>query len=173
MSRLIYINGAPGVGKLTIARNMAHRLNARVLDNHAIYNVGFALTDFRSTAFYETARAVKTIAHERILSLPNGETVILTAADFADNDWGHENWQAIEQLARDRDWPLFVICLRCAPAEHRIRIAGADREQHGKLRDPEAVNRLGKRAAQHLFRCYTSSCRRRGGAVRRLGHPQG
>lgn len=53
MGMLVYINGAPGTGKLSIVRQMAKCLEARVLDNHAIYNVGFALTNFRSPAFYE------------------------------------------------------------------------------------------------------------------------
>lgn len=95
MGQLIYINGAPGVGKLTIARLMAEQLNVRLIDNHAIYNVGFALTDFRSAAFYAAVRAVRTAAYDQILHLPEHEIVILTAADFDDSDWGRENWQAV------------------------------------------------------------------------------
>lgn len=139
MGRLLYINGAPGVGKLTIARQMAKRLNARVLDNHAIYNVGFALTDFRSPAFYDAVRAVRTTAYEQILLLPDNEIVILTAADFDDSEWGRENWQAVVRLAEERRWPLYSIVLRCDPAEHRRRIIDIDREGRGKLRDADAV----------------------------------
>jgi len=139
MGRLLYINGAPGVGKLTIARQMAKRLNARVLDNHAIYNVGFALADFRSPAFYDAVRAVRTTAYEQILRLPDNEIVILTAADFDDSQWGRENWQAVVRLAEERRWPLYSIVLRCDPAEHRRRIIDKDREGRGKLRDADAV----------------------------------
>lgn len=139
MGMLIYINGAPGVGKLTIARQMAKRLKARVLDNHAIYNVGFALTDFRSPAFYDAVRAVRTAAYEQILRLPDNEVVILTAADFNDSQWGRENWQAVTRLAIDRGWPFFSVLLRCHPAEHARRIVQEDREGLGKLRDAEAV----------------------------------
>jgi predicted kinase len=59
---LIQLNGWPGVGKLTIARRLAERLSARVLDNHSIYNVAFALTKPRSPEFYETVRAVREVA---------------------------------------------------------------------------------------------------------------
>jgi hypothetical protein len=130
---------------LTIARIMAPALGARILDNHAIYNVGFALADFRSPSFYNAVRAVRSVAWEVILGLPNNETVILTAADFADSTWGWENWQAVERLAVDRDWPLFAICLRCEPAEHCHRILAIDREQRGKLRDSAAVDALTRR----------------------------
>lgn len=145
MGQLIYINGAPGVGKLTIARLMADQLNARVLDNHAIYNVGFALTDFRSLAFYAAVRAVRAAAYDQILHLPEHEIVILTAADFDDSDWGRENWQAVTQLASDRQWPFYVIVLTCEPDEHRRRIVADDREGRGKLRDANAVTRLSQR----------------------------
>ena len=45
---IIHINGFPGVGKLTIAKILAEKLGARLLDNHSIYNVALALTEFKS-----------------------------------------------------------------------------------------------------------------------------
>ncbi|MCI4589233.1 hypothetical protein MOK15_03840 [Sphingobium sp. BYY-5] len=145
MGRLIHINGAPGVGKLTVAQIMAQRLQARILDNHTIYNVGFALADFGTSAFFDVVRAVRTVAYERILELPDDETIIFTAADFDDSDWGRESWQAVEQLAVSRGWPLFTISLLCNPAEHRMRIVDEGRKGRGKLQDASAVDRLGQR----------------------------
>lgn len=142
MGRLLYINGAPGVGKLTIARALAPNLKARVLDNHAVYNVGFALADFRSPAFYNAVRAVRAVAYDLILQAPETETVILTAADFIDSDWGRENWQAVQQLAADRRWPFYPIALYCEPSEHRRRIVNEGRAGRGKLQDASAVNAM-------------------------------
>lgn len=142
MGRLLYLNGPPGVGKLTIARALAANLKARVLDNHAIYNVGFALADFRSPAFYNAVRAVRAVAYDQILQAPNTETVILTAADFIDSDWGRENWQAVQQLAADRRWPFHSIALYCEPSEHRRRIADEGRAGRGKLQDASAVDAM-------------------------------
>jgi cytidylate kinase len=59
---ILHINGWPGVGKLTIGKIIAKKLKGRLLDNHAIYNVAFRLTEFRSAAFYDTVRAVRDIA---------------------------------------------------------------------------------------------------------------
>jgi hypothetical protein len=141
MGRLIHINGAPGVGKLTIARLMAPRLNARVLDNHAIYNVAFALTDFKTPAYYDAQRAMRATAHDLVLRLPDHETVILTDAYNSHSDWAWENWRAIEQLAAARRWPFFTIALYCDADEHRRRIVAADRAFRGKLQDPAYVDR--------------------------------
>lgn len=141
MGKLIHINGAPGVGKLTIARHMANQLNARVLDNHAIYNVAFALTEFRSPAFYDAVRASRSAAYEQILRLPDNETVILTDAYFDDTDWGRESWRTIEQLADRRRWPFFSVALLCEAIEHRGRIVSAERAGRGKLQDASYVDR--------------------------------
>lgn len=150
MGKLIYINGAPGVGKLTIARCLARHLSARILDNHAIYNVGFALADFGSEAFFDAVRAVRAAAYQQISRLSGEQAVILTAADFHDNLWGQENWNAVADLAVDRKWPLFAVSLRCSPVEHRNRMVSEDRERRGKLRDADAVARLSLRPLVQL-----------------------
>lgn len=137
---LIHINGAPGVGKLTIARHLARRLRARVLDNHAIYNVAFALTDFRSPRFYEAVRAVRRTAYAQILAQDASETVILTDAYFEDSDWARESWDAIEALAAQRGSTFLTIALHCDAREHRKRIASADRDGKGKIRDQAYVD---------------------------------
>ena len=36
---IVHINGWPGVGKLTVAREVARRLSARLLDNHTLHDV--------------------------------------------------------------------------------------------------------------------------------------
>jgi len=141
MGKLIHINGAPGVGKLTIARQMASRLNARVLDNHAIYNVAFALTEFRSPGFYDAVRASRAAAYQQVLCLPDDETVIFTDAYFDDSSWGWESWGAIEHLADQRRWPFYSVALVCKAAEHRRRIVSAERAGRGKLQDASYVDR--------------------------------
>ena len=67
---IIHINSYPGVGKLTIGRHLAERLNGKLLDNHSIYNVAFAVTEFRTPAFYQTVRPVRDVAYARLLELP-------------------------------------------------------------------------------------------------------
>jgi MoxR-like ATPase len=140
MGRLVHINGPAGVGKLTIARIMAPRLGARLLDNHAIYNVAFALTEFRSPAFYEAARALRTTAYDQILRMPDDEMVILTDALFDDSDWARETWQALDRLTKERRWPFLSITLACDPAEHRRRIVSEERALRGKVRDVAYVD---------------------------------
>lgn len=142
MSVLIHINACPGVGKLTIARELAPLLGARLIDNHSIYNVAFALTEFKSDAFHAAVRAVRTVAFDCILALPREVPVIVTNAHFTDGGFGPENWQAVRDLADRRGVPLAVVILDCSAEENRRRITDPSRISKGALRDPEAVARL-------------------------------
>jgi len=132
---VIHLNGAPGVGKLTIARLLVQRLGARLLDNHAIHDVAFALTEFRSPAFYETVRAIRAVAYDRVRQLPPSIPVILTDAFFDDSAWGRESWAAMLDLAQSMAARLLTVALACAPEEHRRRIVSEDRAAKGKMRD--------------------------------------
>jgi hypothetical protein len=140
---------------------IAKELRGRLLDNHAIYNVAFRLTEFRSVAFYNTVRAVRDIAFQHVVEVPNGVPVIMTSADF-DNEWGNENWDAIIRLARKRGSKLFVAILDCSPEENARRAQSPDRDYLGKLRDPSILLELRtgrsllSRDADQLLRIDTS-----------------
>ena len=133
---IIHINGFPGVGKLTVGKLLAAQLGGKLLDNHSIYNIALALTEFKSVAYYETLRAVRAIAYQRVLELPVGVPVVLTNAHLSGSDWGNECWDAVINLARAREVPLFIVVMECSPEENARRIQGLDREEKRKPRDP-------------------------------------
>lgn len=143
---IIHINSYAGVGKLTIASALAELIGARLLDNHSIYNVAFALTEFRSQQFYDTVRAVRDIAYRRVLDLPASVPIILTNWYSRDSDWGNENWDEIIALAHKRGSRLYIVVLDCSPDENARRIQSSDRAAKRKPRDPDmvAANRHGR-----------------------------
>jgi AAA domain len=148
---IIHINSYPGVGKLTIGRQLAELLSGKLLDNHSIYNVAFAVTDFRTPAFYQTVRAVRDVAYARLLELPATTPVVLTNWYSQDSAWGAENWNEIIALARRRDCPLFIVILTCSPEENIRRIQNKERTLMRKPRDPEmvAANSAGRPLLDH------------------------
>ncbi|MEQ9449136.1 MAG: hypothetical protein RLN70_09570 [Rhodospirillaceae bacterium] len=139
---LLHINGWAGAGKLPIARLMANQIDARVVDNHTIYNIGFSLTQFRSDEFYETVRAVRDIAFARILALDPVVPVIITNALGASSEWADENWAAIRELSAQRTCPLLAVTLRCAKEQHLERTTSAERSYLGKLRDRKQLEAM-------------------------------
>jgi len=142
---IIEIAGQAGVGKLTIGRLLAARLSGRLLDNHSIYNVAFALTEYRSEAFYRTVQAVRDIAWQAALDLPPETPLLLTTASGT-IPWWREQWRdAVVDLARQRGSRLLLVHLLCSDEENRRRIASPDRLASRKPVDPAAVDRNGER----------------------------
>jgi broad-specificity NMP kinase len=57
---IVHLNGWPGVGKLTVARLLAPRLQARLIDNHLLHDVAIrcaGIDDRARWPLYETVRA--------------------------------------------------------------------------------------------------------------------
>lgn len=133
---LIHINSYPGVGKLTIGRILADALHAKLLDNHSIYNVALALTAFKSDAFYQAVRDVRSVAYSLVRELPPETPVILTNAHAQDSDWGNACWDAAVDLARETDRAHLVVVLECTREENARRIQCKPRDALRKPRDP-------------------------------------
>jgi hypothetical protein len=142
-SMIIHLNGWPGVGKLTIARLLRDSLGARLLDNHTVFNVAFALTEFRSPEFYAAARTVRDAAFDCASFVPPHVPIIMTNA-VSRNDWGEENWNAVKALARRGKRRLLAVVLSCEEAEQAKRIASPERRYLGKLNDPKGWSLRGR-----------------------------
>ncbi len=138
---LIVLNGYPGVGKLTIGRALADRLGGRLLDIHSVYNVAFALTEFRSPDFYYATNAVEDLADELIRRLPVTVPLVFTtvltenAARDAEADMAR-----FARRAQGRG-PLRMVHLHCDLEENKRRIMSEGRDSLRKPRDPAMVER--------------------------------
>jgi len=140
---VIVLNGYPGVGKLTIGRELIDQIEGRLLDIHTVYNVAFALTEFKSPEFRKTVEKIEKIAHDLIHTLPLQQPVVLTtvlAGNAGNSDWGDEEWARIEELGNARP-PLCVVHVHCELKENIERITSKDRDKKRKIRDPEMALR--------------------------------
>lgn len=135
---IIHLNGYPGVGKLTVGRILAERLNGRLLDNHAIYDVACALADFRSSSWDLLARGVRDVAFNGVEALPLDVPVVTTNA-CSDSDWGREMWQAMRDMAARRGSKFLVVSMDCSPEENARRVQAEGRGRGGKMTDPIAL----------------------------------
>ncbi|WP_269581303.1 AAA family ATPase [Roseibium sp. Sym1] len=137
---LIVLNGYPGVGKLTIGQVLAPLIGAKLLDIHSVYNIAFALTDFKSDAFYETIRSVQAIADHRICELPPGVPVVLTEILTEGAAWSEECLQRLLDLGSRRG-PILMVHLHCDLEENKRRIMGQSRVGARKPLDPAMAER--------------------------------
>lgn len=137
---IVVLNGYPGVGKLTIGRELARLLSGRLLDIHTVYNLAFALTEFKSDAFKATVEKVEALGHELIGQLPAEVPVVLTTVLAGDDPWGQQEWARMVQLGRSRP-PFCVVHVACALDENMRRIQSEGRDQMRKPRDPDYARR--------------------------------
>jgi hypothetical protein len=139
-SLIIVLNGYPGVGKLAIGQELISKISGRLLDIHSVYNVAFALTEFKSPEFIETVEKIEAIAHDLIRKLPAEIPVVLTTVLAGNSDWGDAEWKRIVDLGRERP-PLVVVHIHCDLDENIRRIEATGRAARRKPRDPEMVRR--------------------------------
>ena len=132
---LVMINGIPGVGKLTVGRELAPIIGARLLDVHTVYNLSLALTEFKSEEFFHTIRSIWSLADELILKLPGNQPVVFTEALADGSSWAEETWARYQRLAEARG-ELFVIHLHCNVEENARRISSSGRQSSRKPVDP-------------------------------------
>ncbi|MEL6641493.1 MAG: AAA family ATPase [Pseudomonadota bacterium] len=137
---VIVLNGYPGVGKLTIGRHLAKVLGGRLLDIHTVYNVAFALTEFKTPAFREAVERVEHIAHDLARQRPAGEPLVMTTVLAGQSDWGNAEWNRMVALGADRP-PFCVVHIHCDLAENERRIQSPDRGAMRKPRDPSYAQR--------------------------------
>ncbi|MEM8700269.1 MAG: AAA family ATPase [Pseudomonadota bacterium] len=159
---IIVLNGYPGVGKLTTGRVLADILGGKLLDIHTVYNVAFALTEFKTPEFREAVERVEEIAHGLVLKLPAGIPVVLTTVIAGDGEWGNAEWKRLEDLGAERP-PFCVIHLSCDLEENIRRIGDPGRDGMRKPRDPDMARRnqeqakpLAGLAARHLLKLDTT-----------------
>ena len=147
---LINLNGWPGVGKLTTARELRKLLDGKLLDNHTILNVGKALAEGGTPEYYyDLVRAVRAMAFARILELPPTLPIVFTnvVARGGTSGFLEENWQALIDLAHARNCPLFSVTLTCSAAENARRIVRDDRGFLQKKQNPELLTELARTRA--------------------------
>ena len=140
---IVNLNGWPGVGKLTTARELSRRIGGKLLDNHTLLNIGRALAADGSPQYYALVRSIRSVAFDAILALPPAVPVIFTnVVARGGSGFLEENWGAILALAQARRTDLCSVTLTCSTAENARRIAGADRALLGKRQNPQLLNEL-------------------------------
>ncbi|UYN98128.1 MAG: AAA family ATPase [Devosia sp.] len=137
---IIVLNGYPGVGKLTIGHELIGVLGARLLDIHSVYNIAFALTEFKSQAFMDAVERIEAVAHDLVCQLPEDVPVVLTTVLTEGSAWGDAEWGRIVRLGRTRP-PFCVVHLACALDENVRRIQSEGRGAKRKPRDADMARR--------------------------------
>lgn len=140
MSVVVHINGWPGVGKLTIARLLAEKLNARLLDNHTLINPAEALFARTDPAYYPFRADVRALAFAWAAQLPAGSSVVLTDAIAQEEPRHHAMFADCVSLADSLGAGLVSVVLDCEPQENARRLLDPGRRELRKLDSLEILS---------------------------------
>lgn len=142
MTIIIYLIGRPGIGKLTIAKELS-KSNFLICDNHLINNPVFKLLgsnyhqhipDFA----WQTTQEIRT-SILNFIAQENKNNYIFTNVLY-DTAIDHKIYNEISELAFKKQ-SLFVPVILDANIEENIkRLKSASRAQAHKITNPEIVN---------------------------------
>ena len=149
----VLLLGFPGVGKLTIARELGRQLPARVIDNHWINNPVLALLDddgygtLPEAVWEQTARVRQAILDTIATLCDPGASFIFTNAGIQGDARSVASYHQVKDAA-DRRQALFLpVRLVCDEEELVRRVASPERRDRLKSVDTEAARLRSRTAA--------------------------
>jgi tRNA uridine 5-carbamoylmethylation protein Kti12 len=155
---IIHINGFPGTGKLTIARELVTILQehfstsgseeqVKLVHNHLLINPADAVLH-RTQAGYQTLR--KALRDAVFSTLKNEPATFTTAYLFTDwqsgDDIGKEVCKDFQLAARERGSDFIPIVITCEEPENIVRLRNSDRGFWNKITDVELLVQFRKQS---------------------------
>jgi tRNA uridine 5-carbamoylmethylation protein Kti12 len=137
----IMINGYPGAGKLTIARLLATMLDARLLDNHTLFNPANSLFA-RDDPLHQSLRyAVTEVVFEH-LGRDTSERHLVLTGSFTDTDSNHAKYRQLIELVAKLHAIFIAVTVTCTVEENIRRLTAEGRAERYKLTDSAVLRDL-------------------------------
>jgi len=137
--KLIVLHGLPGVGKLTVARELAKLTGFRVFHNHLTVDLVLSVFDFGSPGFIELREkiwldVISRAAEERI------DGLIFT---FAFERTVRDGFiRRLRNAVEARDGEVVLVNLKCSTDELEKRMGDPARKAFGKLNSVQQFREL-------------------------------
>jgi hypothetical protein len=142
--KLIFLFGMPGVGKLTVAREVAELAGFRLFHNHLTVDLVGSLFEFGSQPFVELRETVWLASFARAVEA-GIDGLIFT---FAFDRTVRESFVGrVRETVETKGGEVLFVELRCSPAELERRIAHPSRRAFGKLNSVDFFRELSEAGA--------------------------
>lgn len=138
---LVFIYGPPGVGKLSVARELVRVTGYRLFDNHVSIDCAESVFDFgtppfgkvvgqiRMAVFEEAARAGASLVFTFVYACPEDTPFVERVCDLVEGLGGR----------------VLLVRLSCAREELERRLPHPDRAQRGKLASLDTLSKVTSR----------------------------
>ena len=139
---IIHLNGAGGVGKLTVAKALAAKIDAGIIDNHVIIDLVTTLHKRRVLGYFAMIKKVLHLLFEELSAIPKEKPYIFTNWLSPDNPDDRYRMDSVAIFAEKRGVPFIQVLLECDLEENKKRVISEDRKGKGKLMDADILEDL-------------------------------
>ena len=137
--KLIFLHGLPGVGKLTVPRELARLTGFRVFHNHLAVDLVESVFEFGSPPFVELREKIWLEVFSRAVAAKLNGLIFTFGFDrTVQPNFIEDTRRAIESF----DGEVLFVELTCSTAELERRIEDPTREAFGKLFSVERFREL-------------------------------
>jgi adenylate kinase len=137
--KLVFLHGLPGVGKLTVARELAKFTGFRIFHNHLAVDLAEAVFEFGSLPFVELREKIWLEVFARAVSANLDGLIFTFAFDRTVRRSFIENMQEVIESSGGE---VLFVELRCSTEELKRRIEDASRQRFGKLNSVQRFREL-------------------------------
>jgi hypothetical protein len=128
--KLLFLHGAPAVGKLTVAKALLELVPGRLFDNHAAIDLARTLFDFGAPGFWELVHTTRYSALEA--AGERGVALVVTTFCYAEPD-DLPQFEKFEEIMRRHGGEVLPVFLRCSREEATRRVGNPDRVERRKM----------------------------------------
>lgn len=134
--KLIIIHGPPAAGKLTVSREVAMRTGFKVFHNHVSIDCVKTVFEFGSMPFW---RVLKTIREETFAEAARSGISLIHTFCYAKGP-DDEQYERMIECVESKGGEVHSVLLYCDDEVRRRRIVADERQQIGKLTDPDSID---------------------------------
>jgi shikimate kinase len=140
--KTIFLYGAPGVGKLTVATELSKRTGFSVLHNHLLNDLVGSALDFGTDEFWDTVRAYRLDVMERAAKAKRKGIILTWVYGKPFDDAALEK---IVRQAKTHNGKILFVHLVCDQKELFKRIKQPSRKAFHKVKKSKTLREIMKR----------------------------
>jgi hypothetical protein len=134
--KLLFLHGAPAVGKLTVAKALLRIVPGRLMDNHAAIDLALTIFEFGAPGFWELVHDVRFTALDA--AAVHGLPLLVTTFCYAEPD-DRTQFGKFEEVLQRHGGELLPVFLRCSREEAMRRVGNPDRVKRRKMTSGESL----------------------------------
>jgi hypothetical protein len=151
---IIYLIGFFGIGKYSIAKELAKVANLKIVDSHYIINPVYSIVADENhelpsmNLIWDEAMLVRKAVLKAMEKAPLTRNFVLTD-DLIEDSGSHHDFQSVQQMAQQRNATFVPVVLFCELEEYLHRVSDAQRLE--RMKSTDALQAAAYHKSSQLF----------------------